>query len=47
LAVYPDAAMMAKFAHQQYAAGQFVDVAYYEPHYLKEYVVGVSTKSLF
>jgi tRNA threonylcarbamoyladenosine biosynthesis protein TsaB len=43
----PDAIMMAEMATDCWNRSSFVDLAYYEPHYLKEYVVGVSTKSIF
>lgn len=46
LDVMPDASMMAAMAQEHWDKQRFVDVAYYEPHYLKEYIVGVSTKSI-
>ena len=36
----PSAAFMASLADQQLKAGQFVDVAYFEPFYLKDFVAG-------
>jgi tRNA threonylcarbamoyladenosine biosynthesis protein TsaB len=47
LQVMPTANMMAELAQQKFETGQFVDVAYFEPFYLKEFVAGISTKSLF
>lgn len=44
---FPDATMMATLAWAHWQAQVFEDTAYYEPHYLKEYVVGISTKSVF
>ena len=43
----PDAASMALLAEKQYQEGNWRDVAYFEPFYLKEYVSTKSTKSLF
>ena len=43
----PDATMMAELASKAWVKKEFVDLAYYEPRYLKEYMVGVSTKSVF
>lgn len=45
--VMPDAQMMAHLAQQAFDHHRFEDVAYFEPYYLKEFVAGVSTKSLF
>lgn len=39
--IYPSAAEMAKLAKEAYENGDFVDVAYYEPFYLKEFVATV------
>lgn len=36
----PSAAFMASLAEQQLKAGQFVDVAYFEPFYLKDFIAG-------
>ena len=38
---------MAAIAEQKYAAADFVDVAYFEPYYLKDFVVTTSRKKLF
>lgn len=43
----PDAASMAQLAEKQYLEGNWRDVAYFEPFYLKDYVPTKSTKSLF
>lgn len=43
----PDAASMALLAEKQYLEGNWRDVAYFEPFYLKDYVPTKSTKSLF
>lgn len=43
----PDASMMIDLAQSKYAHQHFENVAYFEPCYLKEYIVGVSTKSVF
>lgn len=42
----PDACAMAVPALRRAAAGQFEDSAYYEPFYLKEFVAGISKKSV-
>lgn len=42
----PDAASMAVPAEEQYSAGQWRDVAYFEPFYLKDYIPTKSTKKL-
>lgn len=44
---FPTADAMALLAEQQYAAGQWRDVAYFEPFYLKEFVATTSKKKLF
>ena len=36
----PSAAFMASWADQQLKAGKFVDVAYFEPFYLKDFIAG-------
>lgn len=43
----PEAADMGKIAHEAYLKGDFKDVAYLEPFYLKEFVATVSKKKLF
>lgn len=45
--IAPDAAMMIDLVQSKYVQKHFEDVAYFEPCYLKEYIVGVSTKSVF
>ena len=42
----PDARYMAKIAHQKYLAGDFEDVAYMEPFYLKDFRIGQSKKNI-
>ncbi len=44
---YPEASAMAGLAEKEYAAGNFRDVAYFEPFYLKEFVATTSKKKLF
>lgn len=44
---YPKASAMAGRAEKEYAAGNFRDVAYFEPFYLKEFVATTSKKKLF
>lgn len=43
----PDAAYMGRLAEQQYRLGAFRDLAYFEPFYLKDFVVTTSKKKLF
>lgn len=43
----PDATGMVSPALESFAAERFEDVAYFEPFYLKEFVAGISKKSLF
>lgn len=43
----PDAEAMAELAEKEYAAENFRDVAYFEPFYLKDFVVTTSRKKLF
>ena len=45
--VTPSVRGMAAIAEQKYAAAEFVDVAYFEPYYLKDFVVTTSRKKLF
>ena len=45
--IYPSAEYMGKLAEAAFAGGQFADLAYYEPFYLKEFVATTSKKSLF
>lgn len=44
---YPNAAAMASLAEREFSAGNFRDVAYFEPFYLKEFVATTSKKKLF
>lgn len=44
---FPDASAMTALAEKEYAAGNFRDVAYFEPFYLKEFVATTSKKKLF
>lgn len=44
---WPDAKAMVSLAHREFAAGNWRDVAYFEPFYLKEFVATVSKKKLF
>lgn len=44
--VVPSARGMAKLAHKQYDEGKFEDIAYFEPFYLKDFVVIPSKKKL-
>ena len=47
LNVVPSTRGMARLAEQAFVARQFEDVAYFEPFYLKEFVVTTSKKRLF
>lgn len=38
---------MARLAEESWLAGRFVDVAYYEPFYLKDFVATIPTKNIF
>ena len=44
--VVPSARGMARLAEKAFAEGKTEDVAYFEPFYLKDFVVGVAKKSL-
>ena len=44
--VVPSARGMARLAEQAFAEGKTEDVAYFEPFYLKDFVVGTAKKSL-
>lgn len=44
--VLPGAAMMASMAEELFQQKQFDNIDYFEPFYLKDYLPGVSTKSL-
>ncbi len=41
------AAYMAELAESAFMAGNFADVAYYEPYYLKDFVATIPTKNIF
>ncbi|MBQ9138221.1 MAG: tRNA (adenosine(37)-N6)-threonylcarbamoyltransferase complex dimerization subunit type 1 TsaB [Alistipes sp.] len=45
--VTPSARGMASLAEQKFQRKEFVDVAYFEPYYLKDFVVTTSRKPLF
>ena len=45
--VTPSVRGMATIAEQKFADGEFADVAYFEPYYLKDFVVTTSKKKLF
>ncbi len=44
--IYPHAAALATLAEEKYTNGQFENLAYFEPFYLKEFVATVSKKNL-
>ena len=44
--VVPSARGMARLAEQAFVEGRIEDVAYFEPFYLKDFVVGTAKKSL-
>ncbi|RUA15100.1 MAG: hypothetical protein DSY83_08170, partial [Flavobacteriia bacterium] len=43
--IVPSAKQMGPIAYQKYQAGQFEDVAYFEPYYLKDFVLQTKKKS--
>ncbi len=45
--VTPSARGLVKPAHEAFRAGRFEDTAYFEPFYLKDFVVTTSKKKLF
>ena len=45
--IAPSVRGMARIAQSKYSRGEFVDVAYFEPYYLKDFVVTTSKKKLF
>ena len=45
--ITPSVRGMAAIAEKKFANGEFVDVAYFEPYYLKDFVVTTSKKRLF
>ena len=44
--VVPSARGMARLAERAFAEGKTEDVAYFEPFYLKDFIVGTAKKSL-
>ncbi len=42
--VYPSASDMSKFSFDKFKNNDFVDVAYFEPYYLKDFLITVSKK---
>lgn len=44
--VYPSATMLMEEAEQKFQQADFADVAYFEPFYLKDFVPGISTKTI-
>ena len=46
VSVVPSARGLAKLAHKRYEEGKFEDIAYFEPFYLKDFVVIPSKKKL-
>lgn len=44
--VFPSATMMVTASFIKHESSQFEDLAYYEPFYLKDFIAGVSTKTL-
>lgn len=44
--VVPEASSMCALAHDLFLAGNFVDVAYFEPFYLKDFIAGKPKKAL-
>lgn len=47
VAVAPSARGLVRLAEEAFEAGQFEDIAYFEPFYLKDFVVTTSKKRLF
>lgn len=45
--IVPSVRGMARLAEEKYCAGDFADVAYFEPYYLKDFVVTTTRKKLF
>lgn len=43
---FPSASQMAKLSEEKFTATDFVDVAYHEPYYLKEFIAGKPKKLL-
>ena len=45
--IYPSAEFMCELSEVAFIAGQYEDLVYYEPFYLKEFIATTSKKSLF
>ncbi|MBR5983334.1 MAG: tRNA (adenosine(37)-N6)-threonylcarbamoyltransferase complex dimerization subunit type 1 TsaB [Bacteroidales bacterium] len=45
--IYPSAEFMGELSETAFRAGEFEDLVYYEPFYLKEFIATTSKKSLF
>jgi tRNA threonylcarbamoyladenosine biosynthesis protein TsaB len=45
--IYPSAKYMAALAHQAFTHQEFVDVAYFEPFYLKDFVATIPKRRMF
>ena len=45
--VYPSARYMARLSEEAFAAREFVDTAYFEPFYLKDFVATIPKKNIF
>ena len=45
--VYPSASFLAQIAFKKFEAKDFVDVAYFEPYYLKDFVATIPKKNIF
>ncbi|RNC91840.1 MAG: tRNA (adenosine(37)-N6)-threonylcarbamoyltransferase complex dimerization subunit type 1 TsaB [Allomuricauda sp.] len=43
--LFPSAMEMGRLAHKKFEAGQFEDVAYFEPFYLKDFIIQTKQKS--
>ncbi len=46
LSIVPSASMMVSLGEKKFNASNFEDLAYFEPHYLKDYLPGITTKSI-
>ena len=42
--VYPSAKEMSQWSFDQFVKNDFVDVAYFEPYYLKDFMITTSKK---
>lgn len=45
--IYPQASYMARLSYEAYISNQFVDTAYFEPFYLKDFIATTSKKNIF